>query len=122
MPVRAGILRSGAARSLGRSPPGPDDRCAGDGVEDPDAGDGGEGFELPVSWDSAFWSQNYGRTVVFDLGVDARGVVRVALGERATPEVLEAVRKELIGQRLPLKLEEVAADATIWKRYRIELW
>lgn len=84
--------------------------------------EGGESFELPVSWDASFWSQNYGRSVIFDLGIDVRGVVRVALGERAAPEVLQAVRKELIGQRLPLSLEETAADAIVWKRYRVELW
>lgn len=84
--------------------------------------DGGEGFELPVSWDAAFWSQNYGESVVFDLGIDEHGVVRVALGERAAPEVLQAVRKELIGRRLPQKSEDIPVDTMIWKRYRVELW
>ncbi len=84
--------------------------------------DDGERFKWPVSWDPSFWDQNYGLSVVFDLGIDSRGVVRVAIGERAAPDVLQALRKELIGQRLPLKLEETAANTTIWKRYLIELW
>lgn len=84
--------------------------------------DSGEQFELPVSWDPAFWTRNYGRSVVFDLGIDSRGVVRVAIGELAVPEILLAVRKELIGHSLPFNLDEIAANATIWKRCRIELW
>ncbi|QQL46305.1 hypothetical protein [Sulfuriroseicoccus oceanibius] len=68
--------------------------------------------------DDAFWKAHFGRTVSFELRVDRHGVVTGAIGDRAVAEVVTAMRRFLIGAKLPLEQVEPG----IWQSWQLRLW
>jgi len=68
--------------------------------------------------DDAFWQAHFGRTVSFELQVDRHGVVTGAIGDQAVADVVAAMRRFLIGAKLPLEQVEPG----VWQTWQMRLW